>query len=130
MNHHVKIAVVVLFSMLLVGCDQLSGKKELETKVAALTEALNAKDQEILKLKEDLAALQTPATPEAQAAAVELSAKQIQTGLKNAGFDVGKIDGKIGPKTKEAIRLFQEGHGLPADGNLNAETAAELKKYL
>ena len=56
--------------------------------------------------------------------------KDIQRALKNAGFDIGTIDGKIGPKTKKAIENFQKSKGLKADGKVGPRTWAELEKYL
>ena len=56
--------------------------------------------------------------------------KEIQTALKNAGFYAGAIDGKIGPKTKNAIEEFQKAKGLKADGKVGPKTWAELEKYL
>ncbi|MCW8109786.1 lytic murein transglycosylase [Alteromonas ponticola] len=40
----------------------------------------------------------------------------LQTALNNAGFDVGKPDGIIGPATRKGIRAFQRQHKLIADG--------------
>ncbi|NMH59999.1 lytic murein transglycosylase [Alteromonas ponticola] len=40
----------------------------------------------------------------------------LQTALNNAGFDVGKPDGIIGPTTRKGIRAFQRQHNLIADG--------------
>lgn len=60
----------------------------------------------------------------------QLSARQIQTSLKNAGFYKGPVDGKIGPKTKEAIRSFQKAKGLKPDGIVGKRTSSELSKYL
>ena len=62
--------------------------------------------------------------------AIQLSPKQIQRALKSAGFYQGPIDGKIGPKTKEAILKFQKAKGLKADGIVGKKTSAELNKYL
>jgi len=56
--------------------------------------------------------------------------KQIQSALKKAGFDPGPIDGKIGKKTKKAIRQFQKANGLKADGIVGKLTWVKLKKYL
>jgi len=61
---------------------------------------------------------------------IELSAKQIQKALKNAGFYQGSIDGKIGSKTKEAIIKFQKAKSLKADGIVGKRTSVELNKYL
>lgn len=62
--------------------------------------------------------------------AMQLSPRQIQTALKNAGYYKGPIDGKIGPKTKEAIRSFQKAKGLKADGMVGKRTTEKLSKYL
>jgi len=56
--------------------------------------------------------------------------KQIQTALKKAGFYQGAIDGKIGPKTKEAIIKFQKAKGLKADGIVGESTSTDLNKHL
>jgi peptidoglycan hydrolase-like protein with peptidoglycan-binding domain len=55
--------------------------------------------------------------------------RQIQTALKKVGFYKGKIDGKTGPRTKEAIKAFQRASGLKADGAVGDKTWAELNKY-
>jgi len=61
---------------------------------------------------------------------IQLSPKQIQRALKNAGYYEGPIDGKIGPKTKAAIIKFQKANGLKADGIAGKRTSAELNRYL
>ena len=71
-----------------------------------------------------------PAKTTTYPAPVNLSAKQIQKALKSAGFYQGAVDGKIGPKTKDAIIKFQKAHNLKADGIVGKRTAAELNKYL
>jgi membrane-bound lytic murein transglycosylase B len=48
-----------------------------------------------------------------------LTAGQIQTlqgELKKMGYDVGKIDGKIGDALRSAVRAYQERNGLTPDG--------------
>src|SRR3989338_10982960 len=52
--------------------------------------------------------------------------EDIQKALKNANLYMGKIDGEIGPKTKKAIRTFQEQNGLKADGKVGSKTWAKL----
>ncbi len=61
---------------------------------------------------------------------VSLTPKQIQRALENAGYYQGQIDGKIGPRTQEAIRKFQKAKGLKADGIVGKKTSAELSRYL
>ncbi|HTQ14834.1 MAG TPA: lytic murein transglycosylase [Rhizomicrobium sp.] len=39
-----------------------------------------------------------------------------QTDLKALGYDIGDIDGILGRKARAALRLYQQAHGLPADG--------------
>ncbi|MFH0876795.1 MAG: peptidoglycan-binding domain-containing protein [Candidatus Omnitrophota bacterium] len=52
----------------------------------------------------------------------------VQTALKNLGLYAGKIDGKIGPKTKAAVREFQRQNQLVADGKVGPKTWAVLKE--
>ena len=56
--------------------------------------------------------------------------RQIQTALKNAGYDPGTIDGKLGAKSKKAIKDFQAANGLKADGKVGAKTWAKLSTYI
>ena len=56
--------------------------------------------------------------------------KEIQTALKNAGFDPGAIDGKMGPRTQQAVKEFQRTRGLKLDGKVGSKTWEELGKHL
>ncbi len=55
---------------------------------------------------------------------------KVQTALKNAGFDPGLIDGKVGKRTQSALRRFQQANGLPAHGCLDKQTWSLLRNYL
>ncbi len=55
---------------------------------------------------------------------------EIQTALKNAGFYSGKVDGNIGQKSKKAIENFQSANGLKADGKVGPKTWEALSKHL
>jgi len=57
-------------------------------------------------------------------------ARAIQQALKTAGFYTGEVDGKIGPKTKEATKEFQRKNGLVDDGRVGPKTWAALKQSL
>jgi peptidoglycan hydrolase-like protein with peptidoglycan-binding domain len=61
---------------------------------------------------------------------VKKTDKNIQRALKNAGFYKGSIDGKIGKKTKAAIREFQRSKGLKADGVVGKRTWRKMQEYL
>lgn len=59
----------------------------------------------------------------------ELPAAAIQRALKNAGYYQGTVDGKVGSRTKEAIRNFQRDQGLATDGICGRQTWARLKSF-
>ena len=40
----------------------------------------------------------------------------LQDGLASLGFEIGKVDGLIGSKSRAAVRSWQKAHALPADG--------------
>ncbi|MCJ2070352.1 lytic murein transglycosylase [Methylobacterium sp. J-030] len=52
--------------------------------------------------------------------------RQLQIGLAAAGFYDGPTDGRAGPKLREAVRRYQIGAGLPADGYATAALLARL----
>lgn len=54
--------------------------------------------------------------------------KEVQQILKNANFDPGPIDGRMGNRTRHAIKKFQEARGLEPTGKVNEETMLELNK--
>ncbi|MDQ3831681.1 MAG: VWA domain-containing protein, partial [Candidatus Tectomicrobia bacterium] len=52
----------------------------------------------------------------------------VQSRLRALGYEVGPIDGIMGPKTRGAIRQFQRQVGAPADGKLNKTLLVHLEK--
>jgi len=42
--------------------------------------------------------------------------RNIQDGLHRLGYDPGAVDGRLGPRTEDAIRHYQQDNGLAADG--------------
>ncbi len=61
---------------------------------------------------------------------VSMSKKEIQAALRNAGYYYGAIDGKIGRMSRQAIKEFQEDHGLKVDGVVGPKTTEKLLPYL
>jgi membrane-bound lytic murein transglycosylase B len=53
---------------------------------------------------------------------------ELQALLGRAGFDVGKPDGVIGPKTRAAVLAYQSRAGLPADGYISGRLLEALKR--
>ena len=52
--------------------------------------------------------------------------KQLQSRLKEKGYDPGQIDGIFGRKTQRAVKQFQREHDLKADGIAGKKTFAAL----
>jgi curli biogenesis system outer membrane secretion channel CsgG len=57
-----------------------------------------------------------------------MSVQEAQTRLNKLGFDVGKPDGRIGPKTQVQLREFQQSRQIPVTGRLDQETIGELSR--
>jgi lytic murein transglycosylase len=53
--------------------------------------------------------------------------KDLQNLLVRAGYDVGKVDGFIGLKTRQAIKAMQMKYGLPADSYPTTELLARMR---
>jgi len=87
--------------------------------------------KEILESKKDYG-LKAKGTGQRGSSKAEFrpTAKEIQAALKNAGFDPGSMDGKIGARTRQAIKDFQKSKGLVPDGVVGPKTWTSLGKYL
>ncbi|MCK9574128.1 MAG: peptidoglycan-binding protein [Candidatus Omnitrophica bacterium] len=135
-----RILLSVIIILALTGCATTkktatgSGVEELQTKVSDLERQLQEKDDEVRDLEERLSKVKMFDSEEiVNAQEVDISKvtpKRIQITLKNAGFYSGTIDGKIGKKTREAIKEFQKANGLKADGIVGKQTWYRLQKYL
>lgn len=56
-----------------------------------------------------------------------MTPQQIQTALNAAGFGPVATDGNIGPRTLNAIKMFQSKNGLMPDGRVGPKTIAALE---
>jgi peptidoglycan hydrolase-like protein with peptidoglycan-binding domain len=52
--------------------------------------------------------------------------QDIQNKLKEQGYEVGQVDGKFGPTTRQALRQFQADKGINSSGSPDAQTLAAL----
>jgi hypothetical protein len=66
------------------------------------------------------------AAPELQGCVVSDSVRSAQQMLEKAGLDVGPIDGILGPRTRAAVRSFQQQQQLTQTGKLDADTLRAL----
>lgn len=147
------IFIFLIFCFLLAGCATTSKQDDLEAQglrnqITVLETQLQSKDEEIKALKDSLAsstaekqllpmpiALEAPGQEAATGKITDRerfrpTSRQIQAALKNAGYQPGPIDGKIGKQTKEAIKAFQQANKLEVDGKVGQSTWNLLKDYL
>lgn len=68
-----------------------------------------------------------PSRPWQPADADRSQTAEIQQLLNQRGFDAGPVDGMMGERTREAIRAYQIGHGLPPTGEPSAALAQSLR---
>jgi hypothetical protein len=52
--------------------------------------------------------------------------RQAQIILKQKGFEVGDLDGKLGPRTRKALMAYQQQQGLQATGQMDQQTVSAL----
>ena len=95
----------------------------LRNQVSALESQLRAKDDELNSLRGS-------AVKNADEIKERPKAREVQIALKNAGYAIGKIDGKIGKQTREAIKAFQKANNLSVDGKIGKKKWSLLKDYL
>jgi len=86
--------------------------------------------KEILESKKGRVKAKEPRQKDGEKAEFRPTTRDIQMALKNAGFDPGSLDGKLGPKTRQAIKDFQKSKGLVPDGVVGPKTWNSLSKHL
>src|SRR3989339_953267 len=100
--------------------------QQKDNQVIALQEALDTESKERTSLATQLSTL----TEKYKSVSHTGSVKQIQIALQNAGYDMGKIDGVMGGKTRSAVRDFQKANSLKVTGKVDKETWLLLRQYL
>ena len=107
---------------------------DLKYEVKSITGKVESKDQPVVETSPVHAERKSQSAVSAgdfeNIIKVSASASEIQKALKGAGLYEGKIDGKLGSKTKAAVVEFQKKHNLRSDGVIGQKTWNELKTYL
>jgi membrane-bound lytic murein transglycosylase B len=55
--------------------------------------------------------------------------QEVQTLLQARGYDVGKVDGVLGLKSRKAARSFQKELGWPQDGFITKALLEQLRQH-
>ncbi|MFH1877687.1 MAG: peptidoglycan-binding domain-containing protein [Candidatus Omnitrophota bacterium] len=113
--------------------DVLESKVDsVQTRQDSIENQLSKKSQSVTYIAEEAGAPSKSSGnyTQSKTAGKGMSSKDIQRALRNAGYYDGAIDGKIGPKSKKAIKSFQQDHGLKVDGVVGAQTMQALNGYL
>ena len=135
-----KILALPLIVFFVSGC-ATTRPKHMETldpqsQIAALQTQLQAKDQEIQDLHYQLESSQQSLSSNFASAGSDklnllrvsgVSAMDVQQSLLKAGFDPGPVDGRLGKKTRRAIKAFQKKNHLTADGVVGDKTWSVLR---
>ena len=128
------LGVAAFFVISLSGCSTASKKKDLEmqglrNQVSALEAQSPAKTEETASSEQVAAKSETSSESLEKAGDVkdQPTPRQIQAALKNAGYYQGPIDGKLGKKTRKAVKAFQKASNLTVDGKVGKLTWAALK---
>lgn len=128
--------ILICSAIALSGCASTAKSKDMQmqglrNQINLLETQLQNKDEEIENLRYELEkAKDLNKSNAVREVKSRPNTKQIQIALSNAGFYPGKIDGKMGKKTKEAIKTFQKANNLKVDGRVGKKTWALLGEYL
>ncbi len=137
----ISLVFVAVLLVSLSGCATAGRKKDMEmqglrNQISVLEAQLQSKDEDINSLRESLskekeeAALAAGSKKQVSEVKSRPNIKQIQMALKNAGYNPGPVDGKMGRQTKDALKAFQKANGLSPDGKTGKQTWELLRKYL
>jgi lipid-binding SYLF domain-containing protein/osmotically-inducible protein OsmY len=105
----------------------LRGEVPVTPVVRPFVEALQTYRAQAISEKQPAGKRTTAAgpTPE-QRAAGSGDVKKAQEALREKGYDPGPIDGVLGPRTRAALRSYQQAENLAVTGRLDPQTAAKL----
>jgi hypothetical protein len=70
----------------------------------------------------------TPAQTRNESSSLSMTTKQVQQRLSKLGYQPGPADGKIGKRTINALKKFQQDNDLPITGKADNETVNKLPR--
>ena len=142
---HIQFSVLILAGVVLTaGCASTKARKadpqmDQQAQMVQMQSDLAAKDQQIQELQYQLQGQQSSLSNQSNFSTSSGSGKsssyirvsgvsvsQVQQALLNKGYDPGPVDGKMGKKTKRAIKDFQRNSNLKADGIIGQKTWSRL----
>ena len=143
---YARLAAVSLIPILLAGCATAPSRKanelqikQLQSRVDQLESETGSKDEDIARLERKLMEFEKKSISvssqnlqpvhESNDFSSKMTVRQIQSALRKAGFYNEAIDGKMGPRTKAAIKEFQKEYGLKPDGVVGTRTRSKLMYY-
>ena len=140
-RNFLKLFLLPLGALLVAGCATTHPRhaetQTVNNETAALQSQLQAKDQEIQDLRSQLESKQRSLPNNFASTASSDKYKllrvpgvapvDLQQMLVKVGFDPGPVDGRLGKKTRSAIKAFQKKNHLTADGVVGEKTWAALR---
>jgi peptidoglycan hydrolase-like protein with peptidoglycan-binding domain len=90
---------------------------------ALISVSLSDTDPEVAQAAAEILPQAYKANPELEKSAIV----ETQRVLKNGGYYTGELDGQNGESTREALRKFQQEHGIKADGAMQPATMQKLR---
>jgi len=135
-----RIFVFLFVAFFITGCATTRARRaetpDLQNQVTDLQGQLQTKDQQIEDLQYQLESQQQSLPGNSNISRGKSSAirvagvtvKAVQKALADKGLDPGPVDGRLGKKTKAAIKEFQKRNSLTADGVVGERTWNLLNK--
>ena len=127
-----RLIMVFVLMLALTGCLRKTFDENASMEPAATEEVSNVEMTDVSQEEEGMQerSVSVEAVSDQAAAFEKPSIQDIQQALKNAGIYEGNVDGISGPKTRNAIEVFQSKAGLKTDGKVGPKTWQKLKEYL
>lgn len=149
MKNFLSICLVLIFALMISACGKKEAPVEEITLIAPIDRLDEMSTQEQIIVISDATTSEAAPAPQARPKAASDKALEplpegimdlvdarypselgIQIALRKAGFYRGKVDGKIGLMTDQAVKDFQSANGLKVDGKAGPKTWKALSPYL